>query len=382
MKNQKPQIIIDGRMILPQMTGVSRYLIGLCHGLNQIDSDFSYELWLQAHLPADHPAKQLGGNHLKLHTVSIRNMSLAGHAWMPFEFARQKADLIHYPHFDLPLGMPGPVVSSIHDLKYISRPDFFPHQNLVKSKIIELLTRYTCYRSRLIICDSESTSADLQNLLSVPKEKMRIIPLGVEDRFFQKISGNELKDFRVKNQLEGLFLFFVGERRPHKNLLNLIKTFNELNRLNPSTFQLVIAGKPYTDYRAPEQLTSELSLEKRVRFLDYVSDTELPYYYQSAAAFVFLSYYEGFGLPILEAMASCTPVVASDCTSVPEVVGEAGIVVSPDVPKRAAEAILEVVHPGSIRDQYIQMGEERARSFTWERCASLTHQVYAEALER
>jgi len=143
----------------------------------------------------------------------------------------------------------------------------------------------------------------------------------------------------------------------------------------------VVVGKSYADYHAPEQITSKLGLDGKVRFLDYVPDFELPYYYQSAAALVLLSYHEGFGFPVLEAMASGTPVVASRCTSLPEVVGEAGILVPPDEPKRAAEAMLEVVSPGSVRDRYIEKGEERARTFTWARCASLTYQVYAEALK-
>jgi len=375
------RIIIDGRMILNSMTGVSRYLIGLCRGLDKLDDDCSYELWLQENLPADHPAKKLGGNRLKLHNVSIPNMSLAGHALLPCEFARQKADLIHYPHFDLPLVMPGPVVSTIHDLKYIAHPDFFPHLDLVKRKVIHLMTRYTCYRSRQILCDSKSTSDDLQNLLGISREKLKIVHLGVDDHFFRKISKNELLDFRIKHNLEQPFLLFVGERRPHKNLPTLIRAFKEFESLNNEGFLLVVAGKSYADNRAPEQLTSKLGLDGRVRFLDYVPDAELPYYYQSAAALVLLSYYEGFGFPVLEAMASGTPVVASSCTSLPEVVGEAGILVPPDKPKRAAEAILEVVSPGSVRDRCIEKGEERARSFSWERCASLTQQVYAEAVK-
>lgn len=366
-------------MILPTMTGVSRYLIGLCRCLDQLEVDCSYELWLQRNLPAGHPARKLGGNRLKLHQVPFPNMSLVGHVLLPFEFARRKADLVHYPHFDLPLGMPGPVVSTIHDLKYIARPDFFPRLDLVKRKVIHFLTRYTSYRSRKIICDSQSTCVDLQNLLGIPREKLHIVHLGVDEHFFLKKSKDELRDFRIKQNLEDPFLFFVGERRPHKNLPGLIRAFKKFKNLDHHDFKLVVAGKSYADYRVPEQITAESGLEGSVRYLSYVPDAELPYYYQSAAAVVTLSYYEGFGLPVLEAMASGTPVVASDCTSHPEVVGDAGLLVPPGEPARAAQAILEVVTPGSTRDRCIKKGEERARSFTWERCACLTHQVYAEA---
>ena len=116
------RILIDGRMILPTMTGVSRYLLGLCRGLEKLESDFSCELWLGENLPAGHPANKLGGNRIKLHLVSIPEMSLAGHVRLPFALARQKADLIHYPHFDLPLGTPG--ISNRSDSSNMLLPNF------------------------------------------------------------------------------------------------------------------------------------------------------------------------------------------------------------------------------------------------------------------
>ena len=203
----------------------------------------------------------------------------------------------------------------------------------------------------------------------------------MDERFFERLSPSELQDFRVKHRLEQPFLFFIGERRPHKNLPGLLRAFQAFQRLSGQPCELVIAGKAYADYRLPEELSRALGLEGAVRFVSEVPEAELPGYYQSAAAFVFLSSYEGVGFPVLEAMASGTPVVAANCTSLPEVVGEGGILVPPDEPRRAADAIGAVVYPGPTRERYIEQGEARAREFTWERCASLTRQVYLEALE-
>lgn len=368
-------------MILPAMTGVSRYLTGLCRGLGQLDGDFSYELWLQPCLAADHPARRLGGERLELRIAAAGNMSLAGHLWMPLAVARRGAHLLHYPHFDLPPAMPGPLVATIHDLKYIARPDFFPQRGRVKRLAIRWLTANTCRRARRILCDSQSTAGDLQRLLGVPAEKLRVVPLGVEEHFFEQKSEAARQAFRARRGLERPYLLFVGERRPHKNLPGLLRTFKEFRALGGAEYELVIAGKAYAQERSAEQTAQELGLAGAVRFVNEVPEDELPYYYQCAAALVFLSFYEGFGLPVLEAMASGTPVVASNCTALPEVVGEAGWLVAADDPRQSATALAEATAPGEARRSAIEQGLERARAFSWRRCAELTQQVYAEALE-
>lgn len=372
-------------MILPAMTGVSRYLIGLCRGLGQMKGDFSYELWLQPGLAADHPARQLGGERLELRRAAAGNMSLAGHLWMPLAVARRGAQLVHYPHFDLPPAMPGPLVATIHDLKYIARPDFFPQRGRFKRLAIRWLTANTCRRARRILCDSQSTAGDLQRLLGVPAEKLRVVPLGVEEHFFEQKPEAARQAFRARRGLERPYLLFVGERRPHKNLPGLLRAFKEFRALSGAGYELVIAGKAYAQERSAEQMAQALGLAGVVRFVDEVAEDELPYYYQCAAALVFLSYYEGFGLPLLEAMASGTPVVAARSTALPEVVGEAGWLVAADDPRQAAAAaaaaIAEAVTPGEARRSAIEQGLARARAFSWLRCAELTQQVYAEALE-
>jgi glycosyltransferase involved in cell wall biosynthesis len=180
--------------------------------------------------------------------------------------------------------------------------------------------------------------------------------------------------------LERPFLLYVGERRPHKNLPGLLEAFMRFRKQSSRDYQLIIAGKRYADYEIPEKITAHLGLERHVRFLDYVPDQNLPFLYQSAEALILISHYEGFGLPVLEAMASGTPVVASNSSSLPEVIGEAGILVPPDDPDQTAEALMMVVIAGELRERCIARGLDQARQFTWERCADKTRAIYREAL--
>lgn len=376
------RVAIDGRLILPHMSGIGRALTGLCRGLAGLEADeLSYELWLQRGLPPDHPALQLASPRLRLVELPARHMSLSAQARLPLELLRRRPDLYHYPHFDLPALAPGRSVVTIHDLKYLANPQFFPHQGRLKRLAVMLMARRACRRARRVLCDSEFTAGDLERRLGVGREKLRVVPLGVDEAFFEPLPLAALQAFRRQRGLEQPYLLCVGERRPHKNLPGLILAFERFARQARQPYRLVIAGRPYADYRAPEALVERLGLLDRVTFIDYAQETVLPALYQGAALFCLLSLYEGFGLPLLEAMASGVPVVASDRTALPETAGRAARLVPPDDPEQAAQAFQALTSDAAGRAQAVALGRERARGFTWARCARLTRDVYREALD-
>ena len=376
------RIVIDGRMILPQMSGIGRYLISLSRALRDLGEDTSFELWLQEDLSIDHPARKLASENFQVRVLPVKHMSLSGQWQIPFEAARSHADLLHFPHFDLPWATPGRVVATIHDLKYIAHPEFFPQFEETKRLAMHLMMAFTCRRAQLISCDSKWTAQDLHIRQGVPLNKMRVVSLGVDERFYQPALPDTIQDLRHRYHLDKPFVLFVGERRPHKNLIGLLKAFAVFKRMTSQPYQLVIAGRSYADYKEPEKIAKQFGLSDAVIFLDYIAEFDLPILYQAAEAFILLSLYEGFGLPILEAMASGTPVLAANCTALPEVVGDAGILVDPDNPEQAAEALCQIVSGGAQREQMITLGSERARQFTWERCAQKTLEIYREALTR
>jgi glycosyltransferase involved in cell wall biosynthesis len=378
------EITLDGRMILPQMIGVGRYLLGLVKALpGAIETsagDDHLTLWLQSGLPPDHPAWGLAGERVTVRALSLAHMQLRQQWIVPGELRRHPPDLFHYPHFDLPWAVPGRVIATIHDLKYIARPDFFPEQGRIKRLLILLLMRFTVRRSRKIIAVSQNTKIEMQRWLQVESHKVAVISEGVDEKFFSKPGPEAVADFLQRYRLAEPYILFVGERRPHKNLIGLIKAFAILRRMVARPVQLVLAGKSYAGYTAPERTAKELGLAGEVRFLDYVPEADLPLLYHACESLALLSHYEGFGLPILEAMAAGKPVVAADNSSLAEVGGPAAIYVQAEQPEMAAAALRQMLTDRAMRASCIAAGLERARQFSWERCASATLSLYHEAL--
>ena len=178
------RIVIDGRMILPQMSGIGRYLISLSRALRDLGDDTSFELWLQEDLSIDHPARKLAGNNFQVRVLPVKHMSLSGQWQIPFEAARSRADLLHFPHFDLPWATPGRVVATIHDLKYIAHPEFFPQFEEAKRLAMQIMMSFTCRRAQRVICVSKFTAQDLHERLGAPPHNLRVVPHGVDERFF------------------------------------------------------------------------------------------------------------------------------------------------------------------------------------------------------
>jgi glycosyltransferase involved in cell wall biosynthesis len=306
-------------------------------------------------------------------------MTLQQHLRIPSKLREQSYDLFHYPHFDLPYFTPGKIVTTIHDLKYIAHPDFFPQFGSGKKILMWILMQNAVRKSRLVITDSESTKRDIVRCLRVKHEKVIVIPLGVELKFIVSDPISTTKELESKYGFKAPFVFYVGERRPHKNIENLIRAFHLFSSNAARKYQLIITGKSYSDYDNPERLVVQLGLSDLVKFI-YVSDRDLPKMYQAADVFVTLSLYEGFGLPIIEAMASGTPVVASNTTSLPEVVDRAGVLVDPNNIQEAAAAIELVTYKGRYRESLIEAGLRRAKEFSWVKCAKQTLAVYQKAV--
>jgi len=212
-------------------------------------------------------------------------------------------------------------------------------------------------RAARVLADSQNTANDLQRFLQIPQECLRVVPLGVEPRFRPTPS-----DLQERLGLpDGKLVLHIGANVPRKNIQVIVEALNRL----PEDVFLIQAG-------------SNLATTARVRALGYVPTADLPALYSLADVFVFPSRYEGFGLPILEAMACCTPVIAANTSSLPEVVDDAGLLVSPDDPQELAAAIRRVLAEPDLAATLRERGLARARQFTWERTARQTLAVYRE----
>ncbi len=282
--------------------------------------------------------------------------------------------IFHTPYYSFPPTEKIPSVATYHDLI----PELFPQNNT--GKLFDQL-RYKkkelASRSTRIIAVSNATKKDFCSWYEESHEKVDVIPLGVNYNFFStKISYDDEKKLKLKMGIEGPFLLVVGGRDSHKNFLNFLACFSASTL--KEDFTLVTAGMA----RSPEETAriESLGVSRRTKHLNLPSENELQTLYQSCAALVYPSLYEGFGLPPLEAMAAGAPVALANTSSMPEVCGEAGHYFDPNDLSSMAKVTREAAEGGRL-SQKVQLGIERAKRFTWEETARLTALSYKKALD-
>ena len=233
-------------------------------------------------------------------------------------------------------------------------------------------------RSDKIIAVSYSTKQDLMNYFKISDNKIKVI-YEAADQIFQPLSSEKVQHFKDKYDLNYQYILYVGTLEPRKNIPLIIKAFYILNK-EGFQHKLVIAGKKGWKYKTIYQLIDKLNLQKEVIFIGFIPDNDLPALYNAANLFVYPSLYEGFGLPPLEAMSCGCPVITSNISSLPEVVGDAGIMIDPYSVDELYEAMHKVLINEIVRKDMIKKGLERSQMFSWTKTAEETLKIYKEAL--
>lgn len=296
-------------------------------------------------------------------------------------------DLIHMPVNQMPFWMPRPYVVTIHD---VSTFLFGPHSGL-RENVRLYRFRRGMLRARCVIAVSEATRRDVENLLAIPAERLRQVYSAPDPRFFDRSeypeSEQRVESLLERYQIRQPYILYAGRIRPHKNLPRLIEAFavvrNEL-RDHPKykDLRLVIIGDEISRHPEVRRAVVQTRNQQVVRFLGFVPFDTLKTFYSSAAVFVFPSLYEGFGLPPLEAMATGTPVVTSNVSSLPEVVADAAMIVNPENVFDLARGIREVLLDPELRTRLIVAGAEQARRFNWRTTAERVLEVYESVARR
>jgi len=233
-------------------------------------------------------------------------------------------------------------------------------------------------KSDRILAISEHTKNDIISRYHIPPEKIDVTHLGVSEHF-KPMDKKEIDGYKKKQNLTNPYILFVGAIEPKKNITTIIKAFSYCIQKLPE-LTLVLAGKPSWKYQEIFTLINSLHLEKKVRLLNFVPYEDLPLLYSGAEVFVFPSQYEGFGLPPLEAMKCGTPVIVSNKSSLPEIVGEKGIMVDPDDFNGLCDQIIRIILDQNYRSAMITYYRNRAELFTWDRCVQKTIQSYEKTL--
>jgi glycosyltransferase involved in cell wall biosynthesis len=298
---------------------------------------------------------------------------------VPIELLAGRADVFHGPDFILPPLLGTPAVVTIHDLAFLTHPE------CALPSLVRYLTAavpHALRRASAVISDSRTTANDLHTLLGVPREKITSIYLGVDPIFTPHADPDAVAALRAKYGLTPPTALAVGTIEPRKNYERLIAAFAQARQHADGPRMLVIAGRPGWLYDGVYAAVEKYGLRDTVKFLDYIPDAELTTLYHAVDVLAMPSIYEGFGIPVLEAMASGTPVVCSDGGPLPEIAGDAALVVPVEDVDGLAQALVRVVSDSDLRTALIARGLERVREFTWDAAARAHIRVYHEAAKR
>jgi len=383
------KVVIDVRRV--RDFGIGTYIRNLVQALGELDKinryvlvGFAQDKQLLAGLPKNFQWDAYGRSD------DDRWDNLA----FPIFLRRFSADLVHIPLNRVPLALPRPYVVTIHDMASL----LFDRRSGPRMNLRRLRFRRGLQRADRVIAVSEATRRDVQKLLGIPGDRVRVVYNAPDPEFFAqrpaadaRLAGPgvhtlELQRILERYQIHYPFLLYAGNIRKQKNIPRLVDAFAVVRQAladHPvyKDLHLIIIGDEISQHPAVRRAVIQGRVEDSVRFLGFVPFDTLRNFFEAASAFVFPSLYEGFGLPPLEAMASGTPVVTSGVSSLPEVVGDAAMLVNPENVFDIARGIKEVLLDDELRRTLIQRGREQAAKFSWQRAAREVLEIYREVVE-
>ena len=368
------RIGIDAHSVGTKLGGNESYAVNLIEALAQIDSVNHYTIYVTTSEARDRFTDRWSNFKVRStlpHTPLIRiPISLSA------ELRKRPVDVLHV-QFTAPPFCPCPVVVSIHDLSFEHLPETFKRRSRTQ---LRLTVRHSARRATRILSLSEHTRRDIIETYRIDAEKVSAIPLAAAEHFGPVNDNRELQRVRHNYGIAGDYILCVGSIQPRKNLARLIRAY-ALLRGNSSADKLpklVLVGKCAWLYDETLRTLEKAGVKDTVVVTGYVPESDLPALYSGALCFVYPSYFEGFGLPPLEAMKCGAPVIVGDRTSLPEVVGDAALSVDPFDIEAIAAAITRLVNNSTLRHELSVRGQERARMFSWQHTARETLKVYTE----
>ena len=379
------RIGIDVSRTAEETTGVGYYAKYLVDALAKIDTANQYTLygiffdcypkaWKKAHVPT--------AANFKLHQ-----------RWWPSALMRRRwlrsgkqadnfignVDVLHSTAYTMPAVNSAKMVVTVHDTSCLVYPEFHTEAN---NKFVVRNLHLAGRRADMILADSKNTKREIMRFLHVPEERIEVVHLAASDVFDETQSDADIRGVRAKYRIDKQYILTVGSIEPRKNLARTLVAFKALIDLGLYDYQLVIVGGKGWKNDTLERVVSQLNIADRLIFTGYVVEEDMPLLYQGAEFFVYPSIYEGFGLPVLEAMASGIPVVTSNSSSLPEVAGEAAILVDPTDTHAIFDAMKGLGGNASLRAEMANKGKSQAKTFSWERTARKTLQVYQRVLSQ
>lgn len=365
-------IAIDAHSVGAQLAGNETYAVNLIEALAEIDQSNQYTLYVTKQSAADRFKNRWANFEVKRtlpHTPLVRIPLI-----LSAELRRNPVDVLHVQYTAPPLA-PCAVVATIHDLSFEHLPETFNRRSRAQ---LRLTVRRTARNAAQILTLSEFSRRDVIETYGIDPDRVAVTPAAAPAHFRPVTNETDLRQIRATYGIERDYILALGSIQPRKNLVRLINAYSSLwsERQNLAMPQLVIAGK--RGWLEGETMrAAELSAAAHdIRFIGYVVEADLPELFSGAMCFAYPSYFEGFGLPVLEAMQCGTPVIAGNRTSLPEVAGDAALLVDPFDETVIADALRNLIENPDRRDDLRVKGIERAKRFSWQQTARLTLQAY------
>lgn len=368
------KIAVDLRSLhSTEFSGVESYTVKVLEKLLTRDRENSYTLFYNGFKPKQFDSLHFINAKYKQTRIPNRllNLSMKFFNKPRLEKLVGDCDVLFMPNWNVcSVDDKTKVILTVHDLSPLVLPQMYNWKSRAWHSFINI--KKLVKRADALIAVSEHTKIALQEVLKVPEQKITVAPLGVEQEFFNpSLDVDQLRQVRNIYGLPGDFILFLGTIEPRKNLETLIDAFERVN----SPVNLVIAGKLGWKYKAITQRIEKSKKRRQIKLLGYIPEADKPYIMKLAKTFVWPSLYEGFGLPVLEAMAVGTPALTSQLTSLPEVAGSTALLVNPYNPQDIASGLEDLLTNEQLRQRFTVQGIERAKNFTWDKTATILESV-------
>lgn len=376
-KSKTYTIGIDARMYGSEQTGIGNYIRHLIVNLAIVDKINKYIVFL---LEKEYDKFELPATNFKKIKVSSHWYSWREQLVLPWELATKEVDLMHFPHFNTPVFYPGKSVVTIHDIT----PFFFPGHKMnswLRRNAFKFVFNSSIKKASAVIAVSDSTKKDIVKYFDLKSDKITVVCEGVDENFKILPNRDRIKEkLNAKYNIQKPFIFYAGVWRNHKNIVGLLKAFFLLKKNLKAKYQLVLGGKEDSYYPEIKETIQKLELGKDVILPGFIPENEMVLFYNICKVFVIPSFYEGFGLVGLEAFACGAPVISSNTTSLPEILGEAPLYFDPYNVEKMAKTAIEALENDAMRQSMIQKGFEQIKKYSWFHMAEDTCRIYQKII--